>query len=440
MQPRLLPTTRLLILVALGVLPLTLAARFPLVVWAVGAYDLALALLAALDYRLAPGPAAIGLTRQAGPRLAVGEREPVTILVHNQTPSPQTLELRDEAPDGFQAEGRLRTVTLPARGRGQAGYWVTPSARGDFVFPGLALRVPGPLGLVRRQWRLPLTTPVKVYPNFRLAGRMALLSRRAHLLRTGLHSLRRRGEGRAFETLREYVQGDDSRHIDWKATARRRRPIVREYEAERHQSILLMVDAGRMMTAQVGELTKLDCAVNAALLVAQAAVAHGDRVGVLTFAGEVLAYLPPRAGRGQVGRVLDVLQAVQPGLVEPDYAAAFRRLAVGRLQRSLVVVFTDLVDARASASLLRQVAALMPRHVALLIAIADPPLERHARAVPATVEAVYRQAVARELLYERAEALKAITARGGLALDVAPDALNLAAVNRYLEIKRRGIL
>jgi len=194
------------------------------------------------------------------------------------------------------------------------------------------------------------------------------------------------------------------------------------------------------MTAQVGELTKLDCAVNAALLVAQAAVAHGDRVGVLTFAGEVLAYLPPRAGRGQVGRVLDVLQAVQPGLVEPDYAAAFRRLAVGRLQRSLVVVFTDLVDARASASLLRQVAALMPRHVALLIAIADPPLERHARAVPATVEAVYRQAVARELLYERAEALKAITARGGLALDVAPDALNLAAVNRYLEIKRRGIL
>jgi uncharacterized protein (DUF58 family) len=141
-----------------------------------------------------------------------------------------------------------------------------------------------------------------------------------------------------------------------------------------------------------------------------------------------------------LGRVLDLLYTQQPSLVEPEYVAAFRYLRARRLQRSLVVVFTDLVDARASADLLRHTAALMPRHVALVVAIADPTLARHARTAPAGLDAVYRQAVARDLLRERAEALRAITARGGFALDVPPDALNVAAVNRYLDIKGRGVL
>jgi uncharacterized protein (DUF58 family) len=269
---------------------------------------------------------------------------------------------------------------------------------------------------------------------------MELLGRRSHLLRTGLHLLRRRGQGRTFESLRDYVQGDDTRHIDWKATARRHKPIVREYEVERHQNVLLMLDAGRMMTAAVEGLTKLDCAVNAALLVTHAAVTHGDKLGLLVFAEDVLAYLPPRAGKTQVGRVLEALYRIQPSLVEPDYGAAFRHLATRRLQRALVLVFTDLVDARASARLLRHVAALLPHHLPLLVAIADPALQRYGQETPAEVGAVYRQAVARDLLEERAEALRGITARGGLALDVPPEKLNLAVVNRYLDVKRRGLL
>jgi uncharacterized protein (DUF58 family) len=169
-------------------------------------------------------------------------------------------------------------------------------------------------------------------------------------------------------------------------------------------------------------------------------VTHDDRVGLLVFGAGVQAYLPPRSGRGQLGRVLGVLSRVQAELIEPDYAEAFRYLAARRLQRSLLMVFTDLVDARASAGLLRHVAAVMPRHLPLLIAIADPALARHAGAAPATVDAVYRQAVSRDLLKERAEALRAVTARGGLALDVSPDALSLAAVNGYLDVKRRGLL
>ncbi len=440
MKTRLIPTGRLVFLFAVGLLPLAFAAQVPEVGWAVLAYDAALVVLVALDFHLAPAAAAIRFERRVGPRLAIGEREPVTIRAQNHAPGAVAVQVRDMPPLAFPAEGRLLRLHLPARGRAEGTYWVTPPARGDYTFAGLTARVAGPVGLVHRQWRVPEPTPVRVYPNFRLAARMDLLGRRSHLLRTGLHALRRRGEGRTFESLRDYVQGDETRHIDWKATARRGKPIVREYEVERHQNVFLMLDAGRMMTAQVGALTKLDYAVNAALLVAHAAVGQGDKVGLMVFADEVQAYLAPRSGKAQIGQVLEALYGVRPSLIEPDYGVAFRHLAARRLQRALILVFTDLVDARASARLLRHVGALAPHHLPLLVAIADPALERYARGAPATVGAAYRQAVARDLLQDRAEALRAITARAGLALDVPPDGLNLAVVNRYLDVKRRGLL
>ena len=440
MKTRLIPARRLILCLVAGILPLVLVGQRPDVRWAVLAYDAALLFLAAADLRLAPGPGAVRFQRQVAPRLAVGEREPVAILAQSGAPRPLAVQVRDEPPLAFGAERRPLTLLLPARGRARERYWVTPPARGDHRFGGLTARVAGPLGLVQRQWRVAEPTAVRVYPNFRLAARMDLLGRRSHLLRTGLHALRRRGEGRTFESLRDYVQGDDTRHIDWKATARRAKPMVREYEAERSQTVFLMVDAGRMMTARVGALTKLDYAVNAALLVAHAAVGQGDKVGLMVFAEEVQAYLPPRGGKTQIGQVLESLYGVQATLIEPDYGLAFRHLAARRLQRGLILVFTDLVDARASGRLLRHVAALTPHHLPLLAAISDPALARYARAAPGTVTAVYRQAVARDLLRDRAEALRAITARGGLALDVPPEKLNLAVVNRYLGVKRHGLL
>jgi uncharacterized protein (DUF58 family) len=406
----------------------------------VGAYDLLLLVLALADFRLAPGAAAVSLERLLGRRLAIGEREPVTIRAQNASAASLIVHVRDEPPLAFAAEGRLLHLLLPPRGRAEGTYWVVPPGRGDFTFAGCTARVAGPLGLVQRQWRVPQASAVQIYPNFRLAARMELLGRRSHLLRTGLHTLRRRGEGRVFESLRDYVSGDNFRHIDWKATARRRKPIVREYEVERHQNVVLMLDAGRMMTAEVEGLTKLDYAMNAALLVAHAAIGQGDKVGLMVFGEGVLAYLSPRGGKSQIAHVLETLYGVRPSLVEPDYAAAFHHLAARRLQRALVVIFTDLVDARASARLLRHVAALRPHHLPLLVAIADPTLEQYAWAPPTTIPTVYRQVVARDLLGDRADALRAITARGGLALDVPPGGLNLAVVNRYLDVKRRGLL
>jgi uncharacterized protein (DUF58 family) len=440
MAVRPIPTPRLLFLLAVGVLPLSLAAEVRGVIFVVAVYDALLLVLAFLDFTRAAAGGSLAFERRVSPRLALGEREAVTIVVRNADSRDHEIELRDEPPPAFQAEGRRATLRVPARGAAEVTYWVTPPARGEYAFAALAVRGAGPLGLAVRQWRLPQSASVTVVPNYRMAARLELLGRRAHLLRTGVNPRRQRGEGRTFASLREYVRGDDARHIDWKATARRRKPIVREYEAERNQNVLLAVDAGRMMTARVGTLTKLDYAVNAALLMAHAAVGQGDKVGLMLFADEVLAYLPPRGGRRQLRQVLDLLASAEAGLVEPDYGQAFRYLTARRLQRALIPVFTDLVDARASHRLLAHVATLCPRHLPFLVAIADPTLEASAEAPPRGVDTVYRQAVARDLLHERAEALRQITARGGLALDVSPAQLSLAVVNRYLEVKQRGLL
>jgi hypothetical protein len=208
---------------ALGMVPMALAAQVPDVRWAVGAYDVALLVLVALDFWLAPDPRAITFERHVAPRLAIGEREPVTIQAESGLPRALVVQVRDEPPPGFQAEGRLLTLSLPARGRARGTYAVTPSARGDYSFAGLTVRAGGPLRLVQRQWRLASQMPVQVYPNFRLAGRMepwvgGPISCGPVCIPCGDGA---RGAPRIVARLRP---GDDTRHMDWKATARRASP------------------------------------------------------------------------------------------------------------------------------------------------------------------------------------------------------------------------
>lgn len=432
-------TDRLVLLLALGLIPAALGSVLPGLAWGVVAYDLALVVAGLLDVLRTPSPAGLRVERTVADPGILGRPVRIGIRVENPAAAATTLAIRDEATAPLGASPALH-VRVPARGTVEAAYELAPPARGAYAFAAIHIRAVGPWGLGWRRARHPLPGTLRVVPGFTAVTRYELEARRAHLHRTGLLALRRRGEGRTFASLREYVPGDEVRWIDWKATARRGKLIVREYEAERSQNVMLLLDAGRMMTADVGGRTKLDHAIDAALLLAYAAVRHGDQVGLLAFGETVVAYLPPKRGRGQLREIRDAVAGLAPELVEPDYGQAFRHLAGRRLQRALVVLFTDLTDARASRPLLRHLAGLVPRHLPLLVAIADPPVAAAAESLPADVGTVYRQAVALELLRAREEALRTLTARGGLGLDVAPGALDVAAVNRYLEVKARGLL
>jgi uncharacterized protein (DUF58 family) len=263
-----------------------------------------------------------------------------------------------------------------------------------------------------------------------------------HRLRDlGVRSVRRRGGGTTFANLREYQTGDDPRHIDWKATARRRHLITREFTVEQGQTIMIAVDAGRMMTQFAGELPRFEYALNSALVLADIAASSGDRVGLLVFDDAIRAFVPPAGGPGAVARLREALIPVAPSMAEPDYALAFRTLGMRHRKRSLFVLFTDVIDVRASQSLIAHTARSAARHLPLVVALRNEQLlAASAARTGDDLERLYERAASEELIQAREDALTRMRRAGVSVLDVAPEAMAAAVINRYLELKGRASL
>ncbi len=329
---------------------------------------------------------------------------------------------------------------MPARTERETTLSFVPPNRGSYFFGDVGLSYLGPYGLAGRRFTSPAKQEVKVYPDITAVHRYALLARRGALHEIGIRAARYQGAGTEFESLREYESGDDYRDIDWKATARVGTPIVRRFEPERSQTLVLAVDAGRLMTARVGGLSKLDRAINAALLLSYLGIQSGDNVGLLVFARDVQAYLPPKKGHRQFLAILEALYAVDERLEEPDYSGALRYLATRLSRRSLVVLFTELVGTEPSRRLLGVLGSLTPRHLPLVITQRNRQIEERAVTTPDGAEAAFQASVAQDILRDKEAALRHLVARGSLVLDVEPDELSVAAVNRYLEVKARGRL
>jgi uncharacterized protein (DUF58 family) len=321
------------------------------------------------------------------------------------------------------------------RGTWEDIYHVRPLRRGDYQFGDLTLRWLGPLGLVIRQAAIDAKEPVKVYPNLLDVRRYDLLLRRNRLQEMGLRTTRQFGEGTEFERLREYLPDDEYRRINWKATARRNFPVTTEYQTERSQQVIAVLDVGRMMQTPVADIAKLDYVVNAVLLLTYVATGKGDRVGMMSFADDVMHYLSPRQGRGQFYRMLELLYAVEPQPVEPDYRKALAYLAVKRRRRALVVVFTDLTGGASLNSLVGQMSMLARSSLPLLVIISDPDVVDASQMQPNDSLGVYQRAAASQLLDERRVVLDSLRQRGVLTLDVPANQLSMSVINRYLELK-----
>lgn len=404
-------------------------------------YDVALIVTAAADYLLSETPSAFQVEREMEERYAMGAENRVTIKVTNRSRRKITLIIKDEYPPQMDLMSpREASLTIPA-GRSRAWrYSLLATARGKYDFGNTVVRFRTRLGLLWRQITYPTASDVKVYPDIREARKHEIYAHRNRRPEPGLRRMRVRGQGREFESLRDFVIGDEIRHISWAATARRGKVITRQYTIERSQNIVVLLDTGRLMTARIGKLTKLDHAVNAALSIGYVAAAGGDNIGLVAFSRSVVSYLPPRRGRDQINRLMEALYSLEPQMIEPSYKRAFNFFGANCKRRSLVVILTDLVDRDASADLLAHTSQLIPRHLPLIITIGDTDLREMVRAQPATSGDVYRQAVAEEILCQREEALTRIRHAGGLALDVPAGRLSLELVNKYLEVKERGML
>ena len=420
-----------------------LGLRFP---WALDAMLVADALLIAavwLDAALATRPDApgLGVFRDAPPAFSVGRAGEVSYRWVNATTRRARLYVREVRPDLLGGTQPPRPVTVPPHGEVRDAVSVHPMRRGrEQAVSGFAVDSIGPLGLGRRRAALALPWDAAVYPPLVTVRLRASVARAQRRHEQGIAPLRRLGEGRLFESLREWGPGDDLRHIDWKATARRGKVITRQYEAERRQHVLLVLDLGRLMTAEAAGVSRLDHVVQAALELAYTAVQHDDNVGVMAFADGVQHFVVPQRGRLALRRVLDVLARVQAKLVEPDYPGAFRYLAARNRKRALTVLFTDVIDRFASDALVANVASLRPRHLPLAVTLQNPELNAVAALRPVVAHDAFRKAAAEELLRARDEALGYMRRAGVLVLDVPPERAAEAVVAKYVDLKRRGRL
>jgi len=393
--------------------------------------------LSVVDALATPRPGSIPVTRIADPQLSIGVGNRIALHVRNPFARPLRAMLVDGVPASFDVDARQLATVVPPTGETDIEYVTRPRHRGTYAFGDVELRVRGPLDLIEKQGRVAAAAPANVYPDLHEIRKYEVTLRRGLAYDAGQRRARVPGAGTIFERLREYLPDDDPRSISWTATARRGRPITVEYETERQQRIQVLLDAGRMMSSTLGGLTKLDHAVNTALMLSYVAIARGDEVGLLGFADSVRGYAPPRRGRRQFLRLTEELRRIEVTTTEPDYRAAFEFLRARSGRRSLVVLFTDLVDEEASRALVAAVTRLAGHNLVLCCLLADPQLAETASRVPTTTTQLFERVVAEEVRDARARAIAILRQRGVHAIDVAAEHLTVATIQRYLELKKR---
>jgi uncharacterized protein (DUF58 family) len=429
------------LLIAAGFLLLSLSWGRSWLRWVALAYDVALIALALIDARLSQLPKGVRIFREFSGRFAVGGETEVRINVQNAQPHAISLIVKDEYPPQMKLSG-LREAKLRIEGQTSAAliYSLKPPKRGRFEFGQIAVRFLSRFNLVWCELRVGEASAVKVYPNMRRAREAELKALGARSLVSSHRRTSWRGEGREFESLRDYVRGDELRHISWSATARRGKLTTRQYQIERDQTILIAIDGGRLMTARIEQETKLDSAVHAALALMSAAARAGDNAGLLVFGRKIKSFLPPGRGHDHIDAALEALYSVEPEMIEPSYSRAFEFIAANSKKRSLVILLTDLVDEEGSKELLTSLKLLRPRHLPLVVTIADRDLKAVVRDAPENVRDLFTQSVAEEIIFLREAALRLVESQGGLALDVTAAALAPAILEKYLQVKERGLL
>ncbi|MEM6715993.1 MAG: DUF58 domain-containing protein, partial [Cyanobacteria bacterium P01_C01_bin.147] len=375
-------------------------------------------LLMVLDWAQVNGPQRAIVQREPLPRLSIGRDNPVTLKV-SAPKAAAKLQIFDRYPADFDEIAMPLTVNLPAKTATQITYQVLPTQRGEYKWGDLQLRQLGPWGLAWRSWTIPAAQTVAVYPD--LVGLRSLSVKLAIQSTGNMKQRQRMGIGTEFAELREYAIGDDPRFIDWKATARRSTPLIRVLEPEREQSLIVLLDRGRLMTANVKGLARFDWGLNATLSLALAGLHRGDRVGVGVFDREMHTWIPPIGGRQHLQHLIEKLTPIQPAILESDYLGAVTQVATQQHRRALVVVITDIVDQTASAELLTALTRLKSRHLPFAVTLRDPQVDTQAEAFTEEVIGAYSRAVALDLREQRQAAFAQLKQAGVLVLDAPAD-------------------
>ncbi len=389
-----------------------------------------------------PTADAIRVERSAPAQLGSGDEDVMTYTISSTWPRDVRAAFAERVPASLGGSGVItRPLEVAALDSARLTTPIRGVHRGPASLGAVALRIHGPLGLVDLVRELPIASQVDVVPSLSQVRKFRLLAVQRRLRDAGVRQVRRRGGGMSFDALREYVPGDDPRHIDWKASGRRGTAQVRQYTVEQGQTVILALDAGRLMTQMAGDRSRFEYAINSCLVLADVALQGRDKIGLLVFDDQIRGWVPPSTGTAAIRAIRSTLAGCDARLVEPDYALAFRTLAQRQRSRALVICLSDVIDVRASRAVVTQTRHAALRHITVFLALRNDALVAAAQpAARGDERDAWRGAAAESLLDARADALVRMRLAGVQVLDVPPHAMSAALVNRYLSIKARGEL
>ncbi len=402
--------------------------------------DVAVAIVAAADVMTLPRRSLFAAERQAGRIASLRKNHRVTLTISYKGRGEPVVWIRDDVPQEFAPNPEQFSFQLAARRQVTIHYEMKASRRGAFRLEKVYLRIRSGLGLWQRYVELPVETLIHVYPDMKQLSEYAVLARTNRLSLMGVRRTRKAGQDNEFERLRDYTRDDNYKHIDWRATARRNKLTVKDFQTNQAQRLIFLLDCGRMMTNEANGLSLLDHSLNAMLMLSYVALRQGDSIGLICFSDEIHAYVPPRSGMNQMNHLLHASFDRFPRLVESRYDEAFFYLSSRCQKRSLVILVTNLIDEVNSNQVERHLSCLVGRHLPLGVMLRDHRLFDAADQPTAHDVGLFRAAAAAEILTWRHQVLTDLTHRGVLALDVFPEDMTAPLVNQYLDIKARHLL
>lgn len=430
-------------LVLLGLVPAVLSTGLifspelmtPLVV-----ADGAIAVVALADLFTLPRKKQLAIERHTMRTASLARPHHVTLTVTNHAGRPLKIAVRDGVPEGLEPTPDRFDLELPPRSRATVKYRLQSERRGSFQLEETFVRARSRLGLWRRQLEYAVPSVIHVYPDMQQVSQYAVLARTNRLSLVGVRRTRHIGQDNEFERLRDYTPDDNYKFMDWRATARRRKLTVKDFQQNQSQRLIFLVDCGRMMTNEALGLSLLDHAFNSMLMLSYVALAHGDAVGLLCFSDEIHGFVPPKAGMKQMNRLLHAAFDRFPRLVESRYDEAFLYLAANHRKRSLVVLMTNVVDEVNGNQVERYLTTLVGKHLPLGVLLRDRRVFEAAEYRGGPDAALFRAGAAAEILSWRRQVLADLRGKGVLSVDVFPEDLTAPLINRYLDIKARHLL
>lgn len=431
-------TKRFILLVGLGIILTFISYFFGLALTTFIIYNIICFSLLVVDYIISPSHDALEVERLDGEKLSLFENEKIKISIYNKSYKRVYVEIKDEVPDfHFHIQKPATGKYIAPHEKEIFEYEVVPKKRGAFKFGKIHIRYDGYLKLCRKQFASNVEKEFKVYPNLKDLRKHKLAAYNSLIYKDGRKRLKILGQGTEFESLREYVSGDEYRKINWNATARENKPIVNQYEPEKNQHVYAMIDTGRPMSYSIRGKSKLDMAINTSLLLCDIANQNGDQSGLMAFNTDIEAFIPPGKGSVHRNRLMDALYHVEHSKATSNYEEAYYFFKGKERRRSLICLFTDFDTIEEAEDMLRVLPIMTKNNIVLIVLIKDEKLEEKASMNVKKEEDAYIKSIAIEMLKDRRKLINLLNMKGIMCIECKPEMISTDVINKYIYIKNR---